>query len=119
MRVALTFRLYMMRYGIGLLASSYANQGRTTFSEDIGKKVSAFLTEKREVPRASLEPFKEYLFKKPGSPRYTPLRQALEKGQSIKAEHQDLLLANFAVAVLRRCIDAGLFLMTHCRLRTY
>ena len=84
----------MMRYGIGLLAASYANQGRTTFSEDICKKVSAFLTAKREVPGASLEPFKEYLFKKPGSPRYTPLRQALDKGRSIKAEHQDLLLAN-------------------------
>ena len=94
MRVALTFRLYMMRYGIALLASSYTNQGRTTFSEDICKKVSAFLTEKRDVSEGGLEPFKEYLFNKPGSPRYTPLRQVLEKGQSIKAEHQDLLLAN-------------------------
>ena len=94
MRVALTFRLYMMRYGIALLASSCANQGRTTFSEDICKKVSAFLTEKRELTEASVESFKEYLFKKPGSPRYAPLRQALEKGQAIKAEHQDLLLAN-------------------------
>lgn len=94
MRVALTFRLYMMRYGIALLASSFTNQGRTTFSEDICKKVSEYLAEKREVPEDALEPFKEYLFNKPGSPRYTPLRQTLEKGQSIKAERQDLLLSD-------------------------
>ncbi len=84
----------MMRYGTALLASSYTNQGRSTFSEDICRKVSAFLTEKRGVPEGSLEHFKEYLFNKPGSPRYTPLRKALEKGQFIKAEHQDLLLAD-------------------------
>lgn len=84
----------MMRYGIALLASSYTNQGRTTYSEDVCKKVSAFLTEKQYVPEESLGYFKEYLFNKPGSPRYTPLRRALKKGQSIKAEHQDRLLAN-------------------------
>ena len=94
MRVALTFRLYMMRYGTALLAASYTNQGRTTFSEDICRKVAAFLTEKRRVPEGSLEHFKEYLFNKPGSPRYTPLRRALEKGQAINAERQDLLLAD-------------------------
>lgn len=93
MRVALTFRLYMMRYGIALLASSFTSQGRTTFSEDICKRVSGYLTEKRGVPEDDLAPFKEYLFNKPGSPRYTPLRQALEKGQSIKVERQDLLLS--------------------------
>ena len=92
LRVALTFRLYMMRYGIALLASSFTNQGRTAFSEDICKRVSGYLTEKREVPQDDLAPFKEYLFNKPGSPRYTPLRQDLQKGQSIKAERQDLLL---------------------------
>lgn len=94
MRVALTFRLYMMRYGMALLASSYTKQGRSTFAEDICKKVSAFLTEKRDISEASLELFKEYLYRKPGSPRYTPLRRALEKGHPIKAEHQDLLLSN-------------------------
>ena len=94
MRVALTFRLYMMRYGMALLASSYTNQGRTTFLEDICRKVSTFLTAKREVREDNIEHFREYLFNKPGSPRYTPLRKALEKGQSIKAERQDLLLAD-------------------------
>ena len=83
-----------MRYGIALLASSFTNQGRTTYSEDICKKVLAFLTERREVPEDNLESFKEYLFNKPGSPRYTPLRRALEKRQSIKVEHQDLLLSD-------------------------
>ena len=94
MRVALTFRLYMMRYGIALLASSFTNQNRPTFSEDVGKKVSAFLTEEHEVAEQNLEHFKEYLSNKPGSPRYTPLRQKLKKGQTIKAEHQDLLLSD-------------------------
>ena len=94
MRVALTFRLYMMRYGTALLASSYTNPSRSSFSADICKKVSAFLTEKREVPVKSLEHFKDYLYNKPGSPRYTPLRQAMERGQPLKVEHQDLLLAD-------------------------
>ncbi len=84
----------MMRHGIALLASSYTNPSRNTFSEDICKKVAAFLTEKREVPGDSLEHFKDYLYNKPGSPRYTPLRQAIEKGQPLKVEHQDLLLAD-------------------------
>lgn len=84
----------MMRYGIALLASSFTNQGRTAFSEDICKKVEAFLTKKREIPPESLESFKEYLFNKPGSPRYTPLRRAIEKGQSVNVEHQDLLLSD-------------------------
>ena len=83
-----------MRYGTALLASSHTNQGRSAFSEDICKGVSTFLTEKRVVPEDNLGHFKEYLYHKPGSPRYTPLRKALEKGKSIKAEHQDLLLAD-------------------------
>ena len=94
MRVSLTFRLYMMRYGIALLASSYTNQGRATFSGDICKKISTFLTEKQDVSGKGLEYFKEYLFNKPGSPRYTPLRQRLERGHSIRAERQDQLLAS-------------------------
>ncbi len=94
LKVALTFRLYMMRYGIALLASSFTNQGQTAFSEDICKKIEAFLTKKREVSPESLESFKEYLFNKPGSPRYTPLRRAIEKGQSINVEHQDILLSD-------------------------
>ncbi|MDP7445149.1 MAG: hypothetical protein QGF64_05710 [Candidatus Poseidoniia archaeon] len=94
MRVALTFRLYMMRYGNALLASSYTNPSRNIFSEDVCKKVAVFLTEKREVPGGSLKHFKDYLYNKPGSPRYTPLRQAIERGQPLKVEHQDLLLAD-------------------------
>ena len=94
MRVALAFRLYMMRYGIGLLASSFTHQGRTTFSEDICKRVSGYLTQKCEVPEHEMEPFKEYVLNKPGSPRYTPLRQNIAEGKSVKAERQDLLLSD-------------------------
>ena len=94
LKVSLTFRLYMMRYGNALLASSFTNQSRTTFSEDIRKKISIFLTEKREVPAANLERFSEYLFNKPGSPRYTRLRQRLRTEKSIKVEHQDFLLSD-------------------------
>ena len=94
LKVSLKFRLYMMRYGNALLASSFTNQSRTRFSEDICKKVSNFLTAQRDVPANNLEPFSEYLFNKPGSPRYTPLRRALEKGKAIKVEHQDLLLSD-------------------------
>ena len=93
MRVILTFRLYMMRYGIALLASSFAHQDRTTFSEDIGKKMQALLTERCTVPKENLETFKEYLFHKPGSPRYTRLRNVIKRGESIKVERQDLLLS--------------------------
>ncbi|MDE0404408.1 MAG: hypothetical protein OXI53_03785 [Nitrospira sp.] len=93
--MALTFSLYMMRYGIALLASSFTNQDRITFSEDIRKKVSAFLAEEKPVPEGSLEHFKEYLSNKPGSPRYTSLRQKLGKGQAIRGvEYQDLLLSD-------------------------
>ena len=53
-----------------------------------------FLVNKRNLPEEKLEQFKEYLFNKPGSPRYKPLRQAIEKGQSVKVEHQDLLLSD-------------------------
>ena len=97
MRVALTFRLYMMRYGVALLASTYASPTRTTFSEDICTKVAAFLAKKREVPADKLERFKDYLYNKPGSPRYTPLRKAIEKGQPLRVEHQDLLLSDSAL----------------------
>ena len=84
----------MMRYGIALLASSFTNQSRTNFSEDVCRKVSEFLAEELELPEDSLERFKEYLSTKPGSPRYTPLRKKLEKGQSVSVERQDLLLSD-------------------------
>lgn len=84
----------MMRYGTALLASSFTNQNRPVFSEDVCKKVSAFFSEKREVSQDRLEYFKEYLSKKPGSPRYTPLRKELKNGQLVKAEYQDILLSD-------------------------
>ena len=84
----------MMRYGIALLTSSYTNPSRNTFSEDISRKVSAFLKEKLKVPDGSLEHFKDYLYNKPGSPRYTPLRKKIENGQPFTVERQDLLLAD-------------------------
>ena len=93
----------MMRYGTALLASSYTNPGRSSFSDDICRKISAFLTEKREVPEGSIGNFTEYLFHKPGSPRYTPLRRAIETGQPLRVEYQDLLLSN---STLRSSVGA-------------
>ena len=95
LNVSLEFRLYMMRYGIGLLASSFTNQSRPAFTEDIRRKVSACLTRECEIPEGSLSSFREYLINKPGSPRYTPLRRAWKRGQPpINVERQDLLLAD-------------------------
>ena len=87
----------MMRYGIALLASSFTNQGRPTFSEDIRNKVLTFLTKKRDISPEILDSFKEYLYKKPGSRRYTSWRRGIEKGQTIKVEHQDILLSDLAL----------------------
>jgi len=98
LKVSLAFRLYMMRYGMALLASSFTNQGRTAFPEDICKKISTFLTKKSEVHQDHIESFKDYLFNKPGSPRYTPLRRAIEKGQPVKVEYQDLLLSDLELS---------------------
>lgn len=84
----------MMRYGIALLASSFASQTRPVFSEDICKKVTGFLTEKCEMPEGSLEDFKNYLFKKSSSPKYNSLRQALKNEESVRVERQDLLLSD-------------------------
>lgn len=82
---------------MALLAASYTHQGRTTFSEDICKRVSAFLTERSAVPTESMQAFREYVFRKPGSRRYTPLRRDLEKGQRLTVERQDLLLSDSAL----------------------
>ena len=94
LRVALTFRLYMMRYGISLLAASYTDHGRAAFSEDIAKQVESFLKREREIPESEEEAFREYLLNKPGSRRYSPLRNALQKGTVVSVEHQDLLLSD-------------------------
>ena len=83
-----------MRYGTALLASSFTNQGRPSYSEDICKRVSAFLTEQCDVSEENLESFRAYLYKKPGSRRYSPLRRKLEKRQAIKADRQDILLSD-------------------------
>lgn len=83
-----------MRYGIALLASSFASHRRPAFSEDISQKVSAFLQDRREVPKYSLESFREYVFTKPGSRRYTSLRRKLRKGHPFRVERQDLLLSD-------------------------
>ena len=77
-----------------MLASSFTHQGRTAYSEDVCRKVSGYLQEKRELSKDDLVLFKDYLRNKPGSPRYTPLRKKLEMEQSIKVERQDLLLSN-------------------------
>ena len=87
----------MMRYGIALFASQFTTPSRPSFSEDICKKITAFLTEKREVPADKFEHFKDYLYHKPGSRRYTPLRNAIEKGQALSVEYQDLLLSDPAL----------------------
>ena len=84
----------MMRYGMSLLASSFASQNRPVFTEDICRKVTDFLTEKRDVPEDSLEDFKNYIFSKSSSPKYNLLRQALKNEESIRVENQDLLLSN-------------------------
>ena len=94
LKVALTFHLYMMRYGVALLASSFANQSRAAFSEDITRSVAAVLTEKQSVAADRIQGLREYLMRKPGSVRYTPLRRALERGGPITVERQDVLLSD-------------------------
>jgi len=84
----------MMRYGNALLASSYTESTRPSNLKDICGKISAVLTDKYQVPASQFENFKDYLYNKPGSPRYTPLRKALENGKQIKVEYQDLLLSS-------------------------
>jgi len=94
MRVALNFRLYMMRYGVALLAASIANSARPTFDEVIRDKLVRFLTESSELNGDDLSRYKSYLKHKPGSPRYTPHRQKLKRGESVAVERQDLLLSD-------------------------
>ena len=92
--MALTFRLYMMRYGIAMLAASRTHHGRAGFAEDIAGDLESFLTRKTSVPTDRAAAFREYLFNKPGSPRYTPIRRALQDGRSISVEQQDVLLSD-------------------------
>ena len=92
--MALTFRLYMMRYGIAMLAASHTHHGRASFAEDIARELESFLTRKITVPTDRATAFREYLFNKPGSPRYTPIRRGLQDGRPIGVEYQDLLLSD-------------------------
>ena len=84
----------MMRYGIALLAASHTHHGRAGFAEDIAGEVESLLTRKIEVPVGRAAEFREYVFNKPGSRRYTPIRLAMQEGGSHPVEHQDLLLSD-------------------------
>ena len=85
----------MMRYGVALLATSRTQHGKVTFSEDVAREVARFLKRKREIPKQDEESFREYLFQKPGSRRYTPLRNDIQMGkQPVLIEQQDLLLSD-------------------------
>ena len=46
------------------------------------------------MPTDRAAAFREYLFNKPGSPRYTPIRHALQNRRSIPVEWQDVLLSD-------------------------
>lgn len=75
-----------------MLAASYTHHSRTAFAEDITRQIEAFLTREISVPS---EEFREYLFNKPGSPRYTRLRRAIRSGeQDLIVEQQDHLLSD-------------------------
>ena len=84
----------MMRYGVAVLAASYTQQDRTGFSDDITKKIKSFLTNKVDVPDHLASAFREYVYNKPGSPRYTPLRRNIQAGKPVDPEHQDLLFSD-------------------------
>ena len=65
--------------------------------------------------------FREYLFNKPGSPRYTPLRRTLKKGHPIKVSARDLLLSDLRLsssvgALTRDYFDDALSLAQSLRL---
>lgn len=77
-----------------MLAASRTDHGRGRFAEDIAKEIETFLTRKTDVPSERSDAFREYLFNKPGSPRYTPLRRDLKIGVPIRVEQQDLLLSD-------------------------
>ena len=94
MRVALGFRLYMMRFGIARLAAGFARPTQPTTASHITGQVAKYLTAKSPLSESELEAFQTFLAGKPGSPRYTPLRQEFERGNRAPAvERQDLWLA--------------------------
>jgi hypothetical protein len=93
MKVALGFRLYMMRFGIARLAAGFANPSHPTTADRITAQVVKHLTSTTKLRADATESFGAYLAGKPGSPRYTPLRRALERGERPLVERQDLWLS--------------------------
>jgi hypothetical protein len=93
MRVALGFRLYMMRFGIARLAAGFASPTQPTTTNQITTQVVKYLTATVELANDCTESFRNYLAGKPGSSRYTPLRRALETGKRPLIERQDIWLA--------------------------
>jgi len=93
MHVALGFRLYMMRFGAAKLAAAYASTNRPSSSKEITAQVIKTLTKKISLPAEEIPQFQRYLSGKPGSRRYTPLRQALKRGEIPIVELQDLWLS--------------------------
>src|SRR6266852_4375029 len=93
MKVALGFRLYMMRYGPALLAASFADPTQPSSTNSITERIKAILTQRVSIPVEMREAFERYLAAKPGSPRYTPLRKKLAGSLRVEVEQQDLWLS--------------------------
>lgn len=94
MRVALDFSMYMMRFGLARLAASYASASRPTDRRTISKRLRAVLTKQYDLSSDDIDRFGSYLKGKPGSPRYTPLRRRLERGDQMSVEQQDYWLSD-------------------------
>jgi hypothetical protein len=83
----------MMRFGIARLAAGFASPTQPTTTNQITSQVVKYLTTTVELANDCTALFRTYLEGKPGSPRYTPLRRALEAGKRPAVELQDLWLA--------------------------
>lgn len=94
MRVALDFSMYMMRFGLARLAASYASGSRPTDRRTISNRIRAALTKQRALAPNEIDRFSSYLKGKPGSPRYTPLRRRIERGDEVSVEWQDYWLSD-------------------------
>ena len=94
MRVAPSFSLYMMRFGLARLAAYYASPGRPTGRRDISRRLRRHLCRETSLRSGDKERFAEYLRRKPGSPRYTPLRRQLQRGDNLTVETQDYWLSD-------------------------
>lgn len=94
MRVAISFSLYMMRFGLARLAAYYASPRRPTDRNEISTRIKRHLWRETPLRTPDLERFSEYLKRKPGSPRYTPLRRRLRHGKSLNIQLQDYWLSD-------------------------